>query len=115
MGRPAMRGHPLKKGMFIYILRSIKDGKHYIGISNNPEKRLTEYHNRGLVQSTRHRRPFVLIYKEEVEDPSLARKKEIALKRMKGGIQFKQIIDKFTANENEKRVWSNGRMHPSQG
>lgn len=42
---------------YVYILRSIKDKKRYIGSTNNIDRRLKE-HNTGLVYSTRYRRPF---------------------------------------------------------
>jgi putative endonuclease len=60
---------------FIYALRSLKDNDLYIGISRNPEKRV-ESHNKGKTESTRNRRPFVLIYKECCNSLEEAREKE---------------------------------------
>jgi putative endonuclease len=48
---------------FVYILKSKKDGRLYIGCTNNLKKRIKE-HNLGLVRSTKSRRPFQLIYFE---------------------------------------------------
>ena len=45
---------------FVYLLKSLKDNKYYIGHSNNPDKRLI-IHNSGRVQSTKFRRPFKLV------------------------------------------------------
>jgi len=50
----------------VYILKSNKDNKRYIGFTGNIKRRLFE-HNSGLVQSTSSRRPLELIYFEEYE------------------------------------------------
>ncbi len=68
---------------FIYILLSKKDGKRYIGMTSNLEKRLLE-HNSGLVKSTRNRIPFELIYNETYDNKSEALKREKELKSKKG-------------------------------
>ena len=47
----------------MYVLQSQKDGKRYVGVTADPERRLGE-HERGLVRSTRNRRPVRLIHKE---------------------------------------------------
>jgi len=60
---------------FVYALRSLKDGKLYIGISKDPEKRL-QAHNRGVTSCTRFRRPFILIFKEVCKSSREAREKE---------------------------------------
>ena len=44
---------------FVYILRSLKDKNHYIGSTNDIQRRLIE-HNSGNVDSTKHRIPFTL-------------------------------------------------------
>jgi len=64
---------------YIYALRSFKDGHLYIGMSKNPEKRLVE-HNSGMTKSTKLRRPFKIIYKEECLSRDNARKREKYLK-----------------------------------
>lgn len=48
---------------FVYILQSQKDNKFYTGYSSDVVKRLDE-HNAGKVMSTKHRRPFKLVYFE---------------------------------------------------
>ncbi len=60
---------------YLYILRSLKDNKLYIGTTNNIEIRL-EQHNAGLSKSTKYRRPFKLIYIEEYKSRSDAMKRE---------------------------------------
>lgn len=48
---------------FTYVLQSIKDKKFYTGYTNNLTGRF-EQHKRGLVESTKDRRPLRLIYFE---------------------------------------------------
>ncbi len=74
-----------------YILKSLKDHKFYIGCTNDLERRLKEHFD-GRVKSTKYRRPLKLIYTESFNTNQSARKRELEIKRMKGGIQFKAII-----------------------
>ena len=48
---------------YIYILHSKKDGKMYTGYTKNVPLRFQQ-HNAGMVNSTKNRRPFSLIYLE---------------------------------------------------
>jgi len=48
---------------FVYVLRSIKDKKFYTGYAENLKLRF-EQHKKGLVESTKDRRPLELIYYE---------------------------------------------------
>jgi putative endonuclease len=48
---------------YIYILQSKKDGDFYIGYTKNIKLRF-EKHQKGLVESTKNRRPLKLIYFE---------------------------------------------------
>ncbi len=68
---------------FVYVLKSQKDDKRYIGLTNNLEKRLA-LHNCGKVTATKNRRPFKLIYFEEFLDRSEAAKREKFFKTGKG-------------------------------
>ena len=65
---------------YVYVLVSKKDGKLYIGSTNNLKKRF-EKHNKGLVPSTKPRRPFVLAYYEAYADENDARIRESNLKK----------------------------------
>jgi len=49
----------------VYVLRSLKDGRRYIGQTEDLQQRLRD-HSAGRVTSTRNRRPFVLIYFESM-------------------------------------------------
>lgn len=48
---------------FTYVLKSAKDGKLYIGWTDNLKSRFVK-HNKGLVKSTRGRIPLILSYYE---------------------------------------------------
>ncbi len=48
----------------VYVLRSLRDGKRYIGMTQNLALRIQQ-HNQGCEFSTKGRRPFVLVYREE--------------------------------------------------
>src|SRR3989344_4692509 len=60
---------------FLYILRSHKDHKLYIGITDDLERRFKQ-HNNGYSKSTRFRRPLMLVYKETFASRSEAAKRE---------------------------------------
>jgi putative endonuclease len=69
--------------MFVYVLKSLRDSNHYVGISQDPLKRVKSY-NEGKCFSTKTRKPFILIYTEECEDIATARKREKYLKSYAG-------------------------------
>ena len=48
---------------YVYVLRSKRDDKYYVGFSENLEKRL-KLHSKGQVVSTKYRRPLELVYYE---------------------------------------------------
>jgi putative endonuclease len=48
---------------YVYVLLSEKDGMFYVGFTADLKNRINE-HNKGLVQSTQHRRSVKLIYYE---------------------------------------------------
>ncbi|MDD4995067.1 MAG: GIY-YIG nuclease family protein [Patescibacteria group bacterium] len=74
-----------------YILKSLKNGKHYIGHTNDMPARL-ERHNQGRVKSTKNGRPWELIYSEIFKTKSEANRREFEIKSYKGGILFKKLF-----------------------
>ena len=76
---------------FVYILESLKNGRHYIGSTANLSRRLSE-HNDGKVKSTKHYRPWKIIYTEEFPSKNEALQRERKIKSYKGGIAFKNLI-----------------------
>jgi putative endonuclease len=68
----------------VYVLRSRKTGKKYVGsTSRDPQERLKE-HNAGIVPWTNGHRPLELIYSESLRDMDLALKREKYFKTGKG-------------------------------
>ena len=76
---------------FVYVLRSKRDGKYYIGSAEDVAHRLAQ-HNRGKTRSLKHRRPLELVYAEKFESSEQARKREKQLKSFKGGEAFKRLL-----------------------
>ncbi|HOZ55759.1 MAG: GIY-YIG nuclease superfamily protein [Parcubacteria group bacterium ADurb.Bin316] len=77
---------------FVYLIRSLLDGSHYIGYTENLQKRITE-HNQGKTKSIKHKIPFKLIYFEAYANKTLARKRELELKN--NSFRKKELIDRF--------------------
>ena len=92
---------------YLYILKSQKDGKLYVGTCVDLDKRLLN-HNTGRVRSTKKRRPFDLVFKELFNTLSEARKKEWVLKYTPWGGKLKKELASKTAGS------SNGRTHGSE-
>ena len=67
----------------VYLLQN-PDGRHYIGLSDELQRRLSQ-HNDGVSHWTRHRGPWTLIWHSDFMTLSEARKLENLLKRQKGG------------------------------
>ncbi len=65
--------------MFVYVLKSEKEGRLYVGMTISVEKRLKE-HNAGKTKSTKGYRPWKVVHTEEYPDRTTARKREKYLK-----------------------------------
>ena len=80
--------------MFIvYILKSIKNGRYYIGHTGNLEDRLLR-HNNGRSKATRSGAPWELEYSEKYNTKSAAYRREMQIKKYKGGEAFRKLIIK---------------------
>ncbi|MEK7580349.1 MAG: GIY-YIG nuclease family protein [Patescibacteria group bacterium] len=78
---------------WLYILKSLKNDKYYIGQTKNLEQRLT-HHNQGKNQSTKYSRPWELIYNKEFSSRNEVMKFEKYLKSLKNRDYLKKkIID----------------------
>ncbi|MBL7072880.1 MAG: GIY-YIG nuclease family protein [Candidatus Omnitrophica bacterium] len=76
---------------FVYVLKSLKDDKFYIGFSEDVKRRIKD-HNSGKVLSTKDRRPFKLIYYEAHLSKKDALRRENYFKTTKGKTTLKQIL-----------------------
>jgi putative endonuclease len=69
----------LHQAWYVYVLRSLRNGRLYTGSTNDLQRRLSE-HARGHSNYTKHAGPFELVYKEEYETRLAARQRELFLK-----------------------------------
>jgi len=76
---------------YTYVLKSLKDSKLYIGWTDDLRKRF-ENHNKGLVDSTKFRRPLELIYYEACLSKEKAIKREKQLKTGFGRAYLKRRL-----------------------
>jgi len=83
----------MDKFYYVYILQSLKDKKHYAGYTQNLDLRF-EQHQKGEVESTKHRRPLRLIYFEACLNKKDALKREKHFKTHYG----KMYLQKRLAN-----------------
>ena len=75
----------------VYVLRSLKTGKKYVGSTAwSPTERLAE-HNAGKVPWTRSHRPLELVYTEKFENGLLAQKREKFFKTGKGRVVLESL------------------------
>jgi putative endonuclease len=64
---------------YVYLLKSKKDGKLYIGFTTQLNRRLAQ-HNNGETRSTKSRGPFDIIYYEGYKSEVDAKRREKNLK-----------------------------------
>jgi putative endonuclease len=79
---------------YVYVLKSLKDGKLYTGCSSNLKKRLDE-HNKGYVEATKKRYPFELIYYEACKSKYDAYRREKYLKTNYGRRYIKNRLKDY--------------------
>ncbi len=80
--------------LYTYILQSEKDNKFYVGFTKDLKLRF-EQHNKGLVESTKNRIPFSLIYYEACLDQNDATKREKYLKSYHGRMFLKKRLKSY--------------------
>lgn len=74
---------------YVYMLKSLKNGKYYVGISEDIIRRLKE-HNSGKLKTTLKNKPYIIVFKKEYDNYETARKHEIWLK--KKSIEYKDKV-----------------------
>ena len=76
---------------FVYLLKSDKDGRFYIGQTQDRNVRL-RYHNSGRSKYTKHRGPWTLLAFKSFQSRGEAMREEIRLKKMKNRCR---ILEEF--------------------
>jgi len=79
---------------YTYVLQSIKDMKFYTGFTKDLKLRF-EQHNKGVVESTKHRRPLKLIYYEACLNQEDATKREKYLKSYHGKLFIRKRLKSY--------------------
>ena len=75
----------------VYILRSLKTGKLYIGHTDNLTRRFEEHNTGRGGKYTRQNGPWKLVYNESCPDESSAMQREIYLKSTRGSCEKKKL------------------------
>jgi len=79
---------------YTYVLQSINDMNFYRGYTKDLKLRF-EQHNKGLVESTKERRPFKLVYYEACLNQDDAVRREKYLKSYHGKMFLKGRLKSF--------------------
>ena len=77
---------------YVYILKSLRNNRFYIGSTNNIERRLIEY-NSGKSIYTSFSRPFELIFSQKFNSLTTAKKIEYKIKQFKSKKVIINIIE----------------------
>ena len=76
---------------YVYILQSRKNGKLYIGQTNNIDRRVEDHNTGGGGKYTRQNGPWILVHSEQHPNRVSAVKRERYLKSAKGSQEKKQL------------------------
>ena len=79
---------------YTYVLLSERDGHFYTGFTSNLKLRF-EQHNKGLVESTKDRRPLQLLYYEACLNQNDATRREKYLKTYHGKMFLKRRLKSY--------------------
>ena len=79
---------------FVYILQSGSDHSFYIGYTSDLNRRLEE-HNSGRTRYTAQKRPWAVVYYEELKTKTDALKREKFLKKQKNRAFYQKLIDTY--------------------
>ena len=107
--RPGYKEKGSEKGLFfipkmkcyLYILESVKNGMFYIGISENPDKRLNE-HNSASSKFTKGKGPWKRIFLLEFPDKTSAMSRERKLKNLKSRVKLLAWMESMKGSSPEK-------------
>ncbi len=76
---------------YVYVLKSLRNGRLYTGSTADIALRLAE-HNNGRSKATKHTRPFELVYQESYNSRAEAYARETFLKSGRGRAEIKAIL-----------------------
>jgi putative endonuclease len=91
--------HQLSEGItfvyYVYILRSLKTKKLYIGQTGDLDRRLKEHNTGWGGRYTRQNGPWMLVYSEDHPNRASAVKRERYLKSSRGSQEKKKLVVVF--------------------
>lgn len=76
----------------VYVLKSLKNGKRYVGYTGKTALERLREHNSGSTPFTKHNGPYILVYAEQITMKSEAIRREHFLKSGKG----RELLDAIT-------------------
>jgi putative endonuclease len=76
---------------YVYLIQSEVDASFYIGYTSNLELRIKQ-HNNGESIYSRRKKPWKLVYSEELENKTSALKREKFLKKQKNKDFYYKLI-----------------------
>ena len=76
---------------YVYVLKSLKDGNLFTGVTANLRRRLRE-HNTGKTKSLRARRPLRLVFTEAYPSKRQALARERFFKTPAGGVLKQELV-----------------------
>ena len=76
---------------YLYILKSAKNSRYYVGSTNDLDRRLAE-HDRGKTKYTKYAGPFDLVYQEKFDTLKQARQREYQIKKLKSRKYIEYLI-----------------------
>jgi len=76
---------------YLYILKSAKNSRYYVGSTNDLDRRLAE-HDRGKTKYTKYAGPFDLVYQEKFDTLKQARQREYQIKKLKSRKYIEDLI-----------------------
>lgn len=86
---------------YVYVLRSDRDGKFYVGMTNDLRRRVLQ-HQSGQNVSTVRRLPVKLVFYEAYLCASDARRREIYLKTVKGKTTLRAMLREYLTSHLQK-------------
>jgi putative endonuclease len=91
----------MKEFYFTYVLQSLLDGKFYTGYTKNLKLKF-EQHQKGIVESTKNRRPLILIYFEACLNQEDALHREKYLKSFYGKMFLHNRLKSYLTGVKQK-------------
>ncbi len=83
---------------YVYVLKSLKDGNLYTGVTADLRRRLRE-HNAGKTKSLRARRPLRLVFSDAYPSKGAALARERFFKTPAGGVWKQELVAEALSGE----------------